>query len=288
MNQNQHKIQFSLNRTPKMFQNILAGNTIRCTVAKSIPLVLQQPMTTEVSVSSVPSCTVETTYTRINLDDIPEIPTSYPTEFMQFCETNSLHPPKISTGNGKALAAMLAHPGKYWDRATCDSFVAKFAIPTKDSIQLFNKHSQWGLRTNSGLERGKLYIIYPYALSNKHKMRKDFKFDGTAEEKALEITRIKSTIIADYIDVPADKWQLGHKNPGSTDNSTCNLILQPPIQGKYRDDYLFFDTLTKMPLPAKLRKMLDVGEVELTKEQIADYLALFTALTKQTDKTDQV
>ena len=116
-------------------------------------------------------------------------------------------------------------------------------------------------------------------------MRKDFKFDGTEAEKNAEIDRIKSTIAADYIDPPYEKWQLGHKNPGSTDNSGTNLVLQPPIQGKYRDDYLFFDTLTKMPLPAKLAKLLENGEVELTQEQIRDYIAMFQRLLTESNTT---
>jgi hypothetical protein len=73
---------------------------------------------------------------------------------------------------------MLTYKGNYWDRKTCDQFVEKFKIETKDSIQLFNKHNQCGIQTNSGIERGKLYIVHPYTLSNKHKMRKNFKFDG--------------------------------------------------------------------------------------------------------------
>jgi len=56
-----------------------------------------------------------------------------------------------------------------------------------------------GIQTNSGKERGRLYIIYPYALLNKDKMRKDFKFDGTIEEKYVEIDKIKSTIKDDYL-----------------------------------------------------------------------------------------
>jgi hypothetical protein len=198
----------------------------------------------------------------------------YPEEFNKFCHEHELKPPKISSGNGKALSAMLQFPDMYWDRDNCDEFVKKFNIETKDSIQLFNKHEQWGIKTSD--ERGKNYIIYPYAITNKHKMRKNFKFDGTEEEKNIEIEKIKSTIKHDYIDVPNDKWQLGHKNPGSIDNTGFNLVLQPPIQAKYRDEYLFFDTLTKMPLPEKLKKMLENNEVTLTAEQIKDYLDLFT------------
>lgn len=173
---------------------------------------------------------------------------------------------------------MLKYKYYYWNRDVCDKFVEKFNITTKDSIQLFNKHSQWGIQTNSGTERGKLYIVYPYSLSNKHKMRKDFKFNGTDEDKNSEINKIKSTILADYINVPNSSWQLGHKNPGSIDNSNDNLILQPPIQDKYRDNYIFIDTLTKLPTPKKLKSMIENKEIELTSDQIVNYKELFDNL----------
>lgn len=209
----------------------------------------------------------------------------YPIEFESFCLENDLKPPKIQSGNGKALSAMLQYPNKYWDRKACDAFVKKYDIPTKDSIQLFNKHSQWGIKTNSDEHvKGKLYIVQPFSLSNKHKMRKSFKFDGTQQEKESEISKIKSTIQEDYIHIPHDQWQLGHKNPGSTDNSTNNLILQPPIQAKYKDDYLFFDTLTKMPLPNKLERLLDKKEITLTQDQIEDYMKLFMKLKMNCDE----
>ena len=210
----------------------------------------------------------------------------YPIEFESFCLENELKPPKIQSGNGKALSAMLQFPNKYWDRKACDAFVKKYEIPTKDSIQLFNKHSQWGIKTNSDEHvKGKLYIVQPFSQSNKHKMRKSFKFDGTQQEKESEISKIKSTIQEDYIHIPHDQWQLGHKNPGSTDNSTNNLILQPPIQAKYKDDYLFFDTLTKMPLPNKLERMLQKKELTLTQDQIQEYLKLFMKLKTNCDET---
>jgi hypothetical protein len=156
--------------------------------------------------------------------------------------------------------------------------VKKFNIDTQDSIQLFNKHNQWGIKTNSGTERGKLYIVYPYCLSNKHKMRRDFKFDGTEEEKNAEIDKIKSTIKNDYIDVPNSLWQLGHKNPDSTDNTNTNLVLQPPIQGKYRDNYIFIDTITKFPTPKTLTNMIEKKDIEFTPEQITAYKQLFDTL----------
>ena len=219
-------------------------------------------------------------YQKINIDLIKEINNNYPDEFIKFCELNNLKPPKNTSCNGKALTVMLYNPYKYWNRETCDDFVKKFNIKTSDSIQLFNKHSQWGILTNSGLEKGKLYIIYPYSLSNKYKMRKNFKYNGNENDKNIEIEKIKSTIKNDYIDVLNEKWQLGHKNPGSIDNTNNNLILQPPIQSKYRDDYIFFNTLTKMPLPHKLDKLLKSKEIILTNEQIQNYKNVFIKYEK--------
>ena len=216
--------------------------------------------------------------TLIDIDKIDDLPSEFPEEFTEFCRINDLKPPNITTGNGKALSVMITYKGNYWDRKTCDQFVEKFKIETKDSIQLFNKHNQWGIQTNSGIERGKLYIVYPYTLSNKHKMRKNFKFDGTDEEKNLEINKIKSTIKADYIDVGNELWQLGHKNPASTDNSNHNLVLQPPIQGKYRDNYIFKDTLTKFPVPNKLEVMFERKEIEFSVDQIIKYKEIFDKL----------
>ena len=92
----------------------------------------------------------------IDITKIDELPNTYPDEFNEFCISNGLKPPSITTGNGKALSAMLSYKEYYWNRTTCDAFVEKFNIPTKDSIQLFNKHNQWGIQTNSGIERGRL------------------------------------------------------------------------------------------------------------------------------------
>ena len=109
-------------------------------------------------------------------------------------------------------------------------------------------------------------------------MRKDFKFDGTIEEKYVEIDKIKSTIKHDYLEQPNIAWQLGHKNPGSTKNTDENLVLQPPIQCKYRDNYIFLDTLTKMPMPKKLQSMVKNKEIEFTREQVIQYKELFDNL----------
>jgi len=203
---------------------------------------------------------------RIDITSITTLPSQYPDEFISFITQHNLKPPTIQSGNGKALNIMLHNPEGYWTREDCDAFVNNFNIPTKDSIQLFNKHEQWGIQTSN--ERGKNYICYPYALSNKHKMRKDFGKGISKEELNIEIEKIKSTIKNDYCDVPNGNWELGHKNPESDDNSKNNLVLQPPIQAKYRDRYIFIDTLTKMPTPTTLIQMESNGENPFTETQM--------------------
>ena len=211
--------------------------------------------------------------TRININSITCMPENYPDDFTHWCNHNKLKPPQINTGNGKALLAMLTYQDKYFDRELCREFCDKFNIDTKDSIQLFNKHSQWGLLCSE--ERGKYYIPKPYKKTNKYMMRKDFKYDGTKKSKNEEIDNIKSHITSNYINVPNEKWQLGHKNPDSEDNSSTNLVLQPPIQAKYRDDYIFVDTFTKIPTPKKLKKMIQKKDCPYNNSQlksIRDYL----------------
>ena len=217
-------------------------------------------------------------YQLISISKIQLLPSKYPDEFLDFCKEHNLRPPKINSGRGKALSVMLKYRYYYWNREACEQFVNKFEIKSRDSIQLFNKHNQWGIKTNSGLERGKLYIQYPYSLSNKHKMRKRFKSNITDDEKNIEIDKIKSSISNDYIQVPNYLWQLGHKNPFSCDNSLNNLVLQPPIQSKYRDNYIFVDSLTKFPTPRKLEQIITNKEIEFTSQQIKDYKYLFENL----------
>jgi hypothetical protein len=217
-------------------------------------------------------------YTLIDIDIIDIIKNNYPKEFDEFCIVNKLKPPDIKSMNGKALSVMLDNPNKYWTRETCDEFIQKFKIKTKDSIQLFNKHAQWGIKT--GNEKGKNYIIYPYCLSNKQKIRKNLDYNCTNEEKNCEINKIKSTIKNDYIDVSNDQWHIGHKNPEPDYNieNKNNIILQPPIQAKYRDKFIFIDTLTKIPTPKTLIKMIDSNDCPYTNAQLKELQIFFITL----------
>jgi len=54
-----------------------------------------------------------------------------------------------------------------------------------------------------------------------------------------------------------------------------NLVLQPPIQAKYRDKYTFLDTLTKIPTPKTFREMNESKQLPYTNEDLMnlrDYL----------------
>jgi hypothetical protein len=218
-------------------------------------------------------------YELFDINSIEELPSDYPEEFKIFCEENDIKLPKLTSSTGKAWCLMATYKYKYFNREICEQLAEKFSISSNDIIQQFNKVNQKGVKSSSDLhDKGKSYIVYPYCLSNKHKMRKDFKFSGTEEEKNNEIDKIKSTIKTDYIDVSNSLWQLGHKNPGSTDNTDENLVLQPPIQGKYRDNYIFIDTLTKFPMAHKLEVMIQKKEIEFTAEQIMSYKQIFDKL----------
>ena len=204
----------------------------------------------------------------------PHMPTEYDQPTREFIEKHKLTPPAASTGNGKAFIVMCLFPNRYFDRETASQFCQRYGIPTKDSIQLFNKHGQWGPMMSQ--ERGKYYIQFPLTLSPKVQMRAGFKWDGTEEQKTQASETIKSDIKTDYVDIPNAQWQLGHKNPEG-DNSQDNLVLQPPIQAKYRDNYIFIDTLTKIPTPETLGRLIQDGRNPYTPKQMQELRTLLNS-----------
>jgi hypothetical protein len=205
-------------------------------------------------------------YSRINVADITEdMLNSYPVEFKKFCITNNI---RLPGGNGgKALATMLNNRYKYFTSKDAVAWARRFNIPDHQANQFFNKKGQTFESCN---ERGKNYVCYPYKVSDKKAMRKDFKYDGDEESKNNEIDKIKKHIQGNYIDPPYASWQLGHKNPETTDNTSANLVLQPPIQAKYRDRFIFIDTLTKTPTPKELFKLIKNGKSPFTNAQLRE------------------
>jgi len=212
----------------------------------------------------------------IKVADISTISDKYPVNFIKFCDKEKITPSKINTNKGRALSLMLAYPDNYFTRKECGEVFNKFNIKTNDSIQSFNKHDQQGIKCSN--ERGKYYVVFPYEITNKYKMRKNFKYDGTEKSKNDEIDNIKNHLTGNYIDVPNKDWQLGHKNPDIKDNSSHNLVLQPPIQGKYRDNYIFIDTITKMPTPKKLKKMIKNKQCPYSNQQLLEFRDLLNSL----------
>ena len=191
---------------------------------------------------------------KINVEEIKFIPDRYPDKFFSWAKSNNIKILKINSAQGKALSLLLHYPNHYFTRKECDLVCKKFDIKTNDTIQLFNKFEQNGIKCYD--QKGKYNIPFPYKTTNKYKMRKNFKFNGSNQQKNTQINNIKSHLLENYINIPNDKWQLGHKNPDTTDNTSNNLVLQPPIQAKYRDDYIFIDTFTKIPTPKKLIKLI--------------------------------
>jgi len=134
------------------------------------------------------------------------------------------------------------------ERDDLNLFFKKLGIDSKDSIQAVNKIEQWGLKRGESSRR--YWVPFPYQLGVKHLLRTPIK-DYSNTDKMIEA--IKLNIKNDYLDVPNKKWQLGHKNPEEPNtNNKENIVLQPPIQQKYRDKYIFIDSLTKMPTPKYL------------------------------------
>ena len=218
-----------------------------------------------------------TSNARIDLDFvIQDDIESYPDSLIEFSRTNDIKLPGLDTGNGKALAAMTHHPNLYWITDDCNNFCKKFNIKSTNPLQFFNKKAQIGLKSCE--TRGRNYVLYPYQLSKKKAMRAGFVWNGTEEQKNIEIENIKAHIQGNYCDVPNKDWQLGHKNPDSGDNSSSNLVLQPPIQAKYRDNYVFLNTLTKMPTPKKFEKLYNAGKSPYTKEQLIQFRDIFNSL----------
>ena len=182
-------------------------------------------------------------------------------EFLQFCQDNSITPPNLSSLKGQVIA-LLTHKNnrnKYVTREILDKFLGYINKSSKDSIQLVNKTDQWGLKHVSIKHEGMQYyqIPYPFEYIGLHvEKRKKLFISGSKEEK---VNLIKEWISVNYIDVPYTDWQIGHKDPNKNDNSEANLVYQPPIQGRFRDRFKFDDTgLVRYPTIKELSNNPDL------------------------------
>ena len=173
---------------------------------------------------------------------------AYPDELREFAKENEIELPTITGKRGQALALM-AQPeirGQFYvDRKTAELFFKNINMYSADVIQAFNK--------STGIKRmdvkGKYCLKYPFEADKVDiDKRKDANISG---DRNLYINAVKEWHRENVIDVPNEKWQVGHLDPTIGDSSEKNLAYQPPIQGKYRDRFKFCKSFIKMWPTAK-------------------------------------
>lgn len=195
----------------------------------------------------------------------------YTPEFLEFVQKHNVKPPSLQTPSGQGIALLTCEEnrGKYALRDDLETFFNTLNLQTKDAIQCVNKCEQWGLRRSQ--TKGKYSIPYPFVYFPLHiNKRKNVKIVGNRDEF---INTTKQFLQENYIDVPNDQWQIGHKDP-SLPTGDNNVIYQPPIQGKYRDRYKFDDIgLTKFPTVVELLKNFDKYYSEQEQQELFDVLS---------------
>lgn len=148
--------------------------------------------------------------------------------------------------------------GVWFSGKMIDDELRKYDLYSRDSIQSINKTEQWGLanpetRINGGVTEYR--FVYPFKFVGVHIKKRKIGSSISLLNRDEEIDIIKENIKKYYLDVPNDTWQLGHKNPDIEDSGPSNLVWQPPIQGKYRDRFIFdYLGLMKYPTPKEISK----------------------------------
>ena len=197
---------------------------------------------------------------------------AYPEDLIEFAKENDIELPTITGKRGQALALM-AQPeirGQFYvDRKTAELFFKNISMYSADVIQAFNK--------STGIKRmdvkGKYCLKYPFEADKVDiDKRKDANISG---DRNLYINAVKEWHRENVIDVPNEKWQVGHLDPTIGDSSEKNLAYQPPIQGKYRDRFKFCKSFIKMwPTAKELVNKNKISEYYTDEEQKILYEAL--------------
>lgn len=172
----------------------------------------------------------------------------YPIELVEFSKENAIELPTIKGNRGQALALMSQPEVRgqfYIERKTAEIFFKNINISSADVIQAFNK--------TTGIKRmmikGKYCLIYPFEVDKIDiEKRKDANIGGDGN---TYINTVKEWYKKNLIDVPNEKWEIGHLDPTIPDSSEKNLAYQPPIQGRYRDRFKFCKNFIKMWPTAK-------------------------------------
>ncbi len=191
----------------------------------------------------------------------------FPADLLEFCLAEEITLPSINSLKGQAIA-LLAQPenrGKrFLSRPGAKAFFESVGLETHDAIQPFNK--AMGLK--KAPVRGKYCLVYPFEADKVDIIkRKGCTISG--DRDAL-INAIKEYHRKRILDVPNEKWQLGHLDPTVADASEANLAWQPPIQGRYRDRFKWDKQFEKMwPTAKELCKGKTINEYYTEEEQRA-------------------
>ena len=189
-----------------------------------------------------------TTIIAIAIENYTKMFDAYPEELKEFAKENEIELPTITGKRGQALALM-AQPevrGQFYvDRKTAELFFKNINMYSADVIQAFNKST--GIKRMDA--KGKYCLKYPFEADKVDiDKRKDANISG---DRNLYINAVKEWHRENVVDVPNEKWQVGHLDPTIGDASEKNLAYQPPIQGKYRDRFKFCKSFIKMWPTAK-------------------------------------
>lgn len=181
---------------------------------------------------------------------------TYSDEFLSFCKDKKIKIPNINSIKGQIIALMTNpdNRNKFIDRELLDKFINIIGLSSKDVIQAINKTDQWGLKSEK-IKRKYYAIPFPFVFVDIHiKKRKLPKLENRDDR----INFIKEYIIYNYINIPNDKWEIGHMDPNNPNITEENLVYQPPIQGKFRDRFKFDNIgLIKYPTPQELENNFD-------------------------------
>lgn len=215
--------------------------------------------------------------TLINIKNYNKKFGAYPDELLNFCKENGVKLPGIESLKGQAYALM-AQPEvrgqKHLTRDETTPFFQQIGLNTSDSVQPFNKAS--------GLKRIKMKgiycLVYPFETDTTDlDKRKGATIGGNRDDA---INRTKKWWRENLVDVPNDKWQIGHLDPTIADASEKNLAYQPPIQGKYRDRFKWDPLFQRMWPTGKewISKMNDYHTEAEQKEMLLALMAKYPLL----------
>jgi hypothetical protein len=117
--------------------------------------------------------------------------------------------------------------------------------PSKDPIQLVNKVDQRGiqdLRENLFDASGTKHVVYRIPVPVKFtSVRIGVRSRHVPLDKDRMVEDVKDWLRREFLDVPADRWQVGHRNPAKSDSDPKNVVMQPPNYNQPRRNRFIFD-----------------------------------------------